>query len=123
MKKSENRSGVFTVNFKHIPHHFLVILLLLWTEKCFLDSKAFQLKLLLYEASSPFARNQSIVRVACLVEIKCVVFFLFCLDLELFAKIKKNPDFCTLVFYTFINKSRSKQNEKNPIHAFVDITK
>ena len=34
-------------------------------------------------------------------------FFLFCLDFELFAKIKK-PDFYTLVFYIFIHNSRSK---------------
>ena len=26
-------------------------------------------------------------------------------------------------FFTFINKSRSKQNKKNPAHHFVDITK
>ena len=53
----------------------------------------------------------------------CVGFFLFCLDLELFAKIKKKPGFYTLLFYTFTNNSRSKQNFKNPIHSFVDITK
>ena len=47
----------------------------------------------------------------------------FYLDLELFAKIKKRPGFYTLVFYTFINNSRSKQNKKNPTQAFVDITK
>ena len=35
----------------------------------------------------------------------------------------KRPDFYTLVFYTFINNSRSKQIKKNPTHAFVDITK
>ena len=35
----------------------------------------------------------------------------------------KRPGFCTLVFYTFINNSRSKQNKKNPIHPFVDIGK
>ena len=49
--------------------------------------------------------------------------FLFYLDLELFAKIKKRPGFYTLVFYTFINNSRSKQNKKNPTHPFVDIGK
>ena len=38
---------------------------------------------------------------------------LFCLDLELFSKIKKRPDFYTLDFYIFINNSRSKQNKKN----------
>ena len=35
----------------------------------------------------------------------------------------KRPGFYTLVFYTFINNSRSKQNKKNPTHSFVDITK
>ena len=49
-------------------------------------------------------------------------FFLFYLDLELFAK-SKRPGFYTLVFYTFINNSSSKQNKKNPTHPFVDITK
>ena len=39
--------------------------------------------------------------------------FLFCLDLELFEKkTKKKPGFWKLVFYTFINNSRSKQNKK-----------
>ena len=49
-------------------------------------------------------------------------FFLFYLDLELCAKIKR-PGFYTLVFYTFINNSRSKQNKKNPTYPFVDINK
>ena len=35
----------------------------------------------------------------------------------------KRPGFYTLVFYTFINNSRSKQHKKNPTHPFVDITK
>ena len=35
----------------------------------------------------------------------------------------KRPGFYTLVFYTFINNSRSKQNKKNPEQAFVDIVK
>ena len=35
----------------------------------------------------------------------------------------KKIGFYTLVFYTFTNNSRSKQNFKNPIHPFVDITK
>ena len=52
----------------------------------------------------------------------CVGLFLFYLDLELFAKIKR-PGFYTLIFYTFINNSRSKQNIKNPTHPFVDINK
>ena len=47
--------------------------------------------------------------------------FLFCLDLDLFAK-SKRPGFYTFVFYIFINKSRSKRNLKNPEHVFVDIT-
>ena len=33
------------------------------------------------------------------------------------------PGFYTLVFYTVINNSRSKQNWKNPTHPLVDITK
>ena len=32
------------------------------------------------------------------------------------------PGFYTLVFYTFINNSRSKQDKKNPAHAFEDIS-
>ena len=35
----------------------------------------------------------------------------------------QRPDFYTLAFYTFINNSRSKQNEKNPTHPFANITK
>ena len=38
--------------------------------------------------------------------------FLFYLDPEIFAKMKKGPGFYTLVFNTFINNSRSKQNKK-----------
>ena len=39
----------------------------------------------------------------------CAGFLLFCLDLKLFAKIKKVVSaFCTLIFYIFINNSRSK---------------
>ena len=48
--------------------------------------------------------------------------FLFCLDLELFAKIEKTW-FLHTFFYIFINNSRSKQNKKNPEHSFVDIIK
>ena len=33
------------------------------------------------------------------------------------------PGFYTLVFYIFINNSRSKQNKKNPEHPFLDIIK
>ena len=43
--------------------------------------------------------------------------FLFCLDLELFAKVKK-AWFDTPVFYVFINNSRSKQNKKTPSTLF-----
>ena len=50
----------------------------------------------------------------------CLGIIFFCLDLELFAKIKKNG-FCTLVFNIFINNSRSKENQKKSEHAFVDI--
>ena len=35
----------------------------------------------------------------------------------------KRPGSYALVFDTFINDSRSKQNFKNPTHLFVDITK
>ena len=54
-------------------------------------------------------------------------FFLFRLDLELFAKIKndlistrsKKPGF----FHIFINHSGTKQTKKNPEHCFADIVK
>ena len=45
--------------------------------------------------------------------------FLFCLDLELFTKIKKD----LVSTRSFINNSRSKQNKKDPAHHFVEITK
>ena len=54
--------------------------------------------------------------------------FLFCLDLELFTKIKR-PGFYTLretrflLITIFINISRAKQNKKNPEHHFVDVIK
>ena len=35
----------------------------------------------------------------------------------------KRPSFYTFVFYIFINNTRSRQNEKNPEHPFVDIVK
>ena len=35
----------------------------------------------------------------------------------------KRPGFYTLVFYIFINNSRSKQNKKSPRHPSVDIGK
>ena len=50
---------------------------------------------------------------------RCSGFILFCLDLELFAKIKKDLVSTTI----FINNSRSKQNKKNSEHAFVGIVK
>ena len=53
-------------------------------------------------------------------------FFKFFLDLELFAKIKKDLVFThsqKLVFYIFVNNSRCKQNLENPKHALVDIGK
>ena len=50
----------------------------------------------------------------------CVGFFYFYLDLELFANIKKD---LVSRFYTFFNKSKWKENKKNPTHTFVDITK
>ena len=33
----------------------------------------------------------------------------------------KIPGFYTLVFYTFINNSRSKQNKKDPTHTLVEL--
>ena len=53
----------------------------------------------------------------------CVGFFLFCLELALFAKIKKKPGFYTLTETRFINNSRSKQNKKKSHTPFVDIGK
>ena len=47
-------------------------------------------------------------------------FFLFCLDLELFEKIKRTWLLHTR-FYIFVNNSRSKKNLKNPKHLFVDM--
>ena len=53
---------------------------------------------------------------------ECAGFFKFCLDLELYVKIKR-PGFYRLVFYIFINNSRSRQNKKNPKRSLVDIIK
>ena len=51
----------------------------------------------------------------------CVGFFFFLLDHELLIKVSKasvqKPDLLLI----FANNSRSKQNKKNPTHAFVDI--
>ena len=38
-------------------------------------------------------------------------------------KIVKRPGFYALIFYIFIDNSRSKQNKKNPRHTFVDFGK
>ena len=35
----------------------------------------------------------------------------------------KRPGFYALIFYIFIDNSRSKQNKKNPRHTFVDFGK
>ena len=45
--------------------------------------------------------------------------FLFCLDLELFAKILKRSGFYTLIFYTFSNNSRFKQSKKKILHTLL----
>ena len=49
-------------------------------------------------------------------------FFLFCLDLELLIKKCQKPGFRECVetrsVLNFANNSRSKQNKKNPKHAF-----
>ena len=53
---------------------------------------------------------------------ECVGFFISFRS-RVICKDFKRPSFYTLVFYTFINNSRSKQNKNNPTHPFVDITK
>ena len=53
---------------------------------------------------------------------ECVGFFLFYLDLEYLQNLKR-PGFYALVFKIFINNSRSKQNNKNSAHPFVDTGK
>ena len=45
----------------------------------------------------------------------------FYLDLQLFAKIKKRSGFYTLIFYTFINNSRSKKNKKVPDNLLLTL--
>ena len=53
----------------------------------------------------------------------CSIFVLFCLDLDLFAKIKR-PGFYSLTEARFINNSGSNQNKKkNPEYPFVDTGK
>ena len=55
---------------------------------------------------------------------RCVEFFLlFCLKLELFAKIKKDSSFYTLTETRVINNSRSKQNQKSCKHVFLNSGK
>ena len=54
---------------------------------------------------------------------RCVGFLLFCLELELFANIKKRLGLYTLTETRFINNLRFKQNKKYPTHPFVDIDK
>ena len=49
--------------------------------------------------------------------------FLFYLDIELYAKIKKDLVSKHLFLYIFINKSRFRQNIKKPEHPFLDIVK
>ena len=53
----------------------------------------------------------------------CGICFFISFRSSVIYKNLKRPGFYTLVFYTFINNSRSKQNKKNPTHPFVDITK
>ena len=51
------------------------------------------------------------------------IFFIWFISLVI-CKNRKRPGFYTLVFYIFIDNSRSKQNlKKNPAHPFVDIVK
>ena len=52
----------------------------------------------------------------------CVGYFLFYLDLELFARIKKDL-VCTYLFLTLLLITQDLNKIKNPIHPFVDITK
>ena len=52
----------------------------------------------------------------------CVGFFFTLFRSWVICKNQERLSFYTLLFCTFINNSRSKQN-KNPAHPFVDITK
>ena len=52
----------------------------------------------------------------------CVGFFLFYLDLELFAKIKKDL-VSTHSFFTLLLITQDLNKIKHPAHPFVDITK
>ena len=53
----------------------------------------------------------------------CVGFFLFYLDLELFAKIKKDLVSAHLFFTILIMNQDLNKIKKNPTYPFVDITK
>ena len=53
---------------------------------------------------------------------RCSGLFLFCLDLELFAKLKMTW-FLHAKEASFLNDSRSKRNKKNLEHPFVDVSK
>ena len=52
----------------------------------------------------------------------CGIFFISFRSWVICKKLKR-PGFYTLVFYTFIDNSRSKQNKRNSTHPFVDIIK
>ena len=52
---------------------------------------------------------------------ECVGFFKFYLDLELFAKIKKDL-VSSHSFFTLTNNSRSKQNKKYPTHHVCKVS-
>ena len=52
----------------------------------------------------------------------CVGFFISFRSWVICENLRRHG-FYTLGFYFFINKSRCKQNKKNPTHSFVDITK
>ena len=53
----------------------------------------------------------------------CVRFILFCLDLELFAKIKKDLVSTHSLFTLLLITQDLNKIKKNPTHSFVDITK
>ena len=52
---------------------------------------------------------------------ECLGFFLFCLDLEFFIKIKK--DLVSTHRKQVYQKLKIKKNLKNPEHPFLDISK
>ena len=51
------------------------------------------------------------------------VFEIFLILLRSWVNCKNQKDFYILIFYIFINNSRSKQNKENLEHPFVDIIK